>query len=137
MIGDMLRQNWSTLHSHSIDLKFRHSAKEGPAKPAKGQGADEGAWMQKRGMGTGENRAKPWRVGCTKGRAATYCSRLMSFTRMKSSAVTLLAGARFGLIRVEEPEIRIVVTSLSAFFTIAITAPNMSEITTTAYITLS
>ena len=29
MIDDMLRQNWSTLHSHSIDLRFRHSAKAG------------------------------------------------------------------------------------------------------------
>jgi len=24
MIDDMLRQNWSTLYSHSIDLKFQH-----------------------------------------------------------------------------------------------------------------
>jgi hypothetical protein len=30
-----------------------------------------------------------------------------------------------------------VVISLSAFFTITMTAPNISEITTTAYITLS
>jgi hypothetical protein len=27
MIDDMLQQNWSTLHSNSIDLKFRHSTK--------------------------------------------------------------------------------------------------------------
>ena len=38
MIDDMLRQNWSTLHSHSIDLKFRHSAKTARAKP---EGATE------------------------------------------------------------------------------------------------
>jgi hypothetical protein len=38
MIDDMLRQNWSTLHSHSIDLKFRHSAKAARAKP---EGATE------------------------------------------------------------------------------------------------
>jgi hypothetical protein len=25
MIDDMLHQDWSTLHSHSIDLKFRHA----------------------------------------------------------------------------------------------------------------
>jgi hypothetical protein len=38
MIDDMLRQNWSTLHSHSKDLKFRHSAKAARAKP---EGATE------------------------------------------------------------------------------------------------
>ena len=27
MIDDMLLQSWSTLHSHSIGLKFRHSTK--------------------------------------------------------------------------------------------------------------
>ena len=33
MIYDMLGQNWSTLHSHSIDFKFRHSAIAARAKP--------------------------------------------------------------------------------------------------------
>ena len=27
MIDDMLRQNWSRLHSHSIDSQLRHSVK--------------------------------------------------------------------------------------------------------------
>ncbi len=40
MIDDMLQQNWSTLHSHSIDLKFRHSTKAARDKPVKGQGAE-------------------------------------------------------------------------------------------------
>jgi len=38
MIDYMLRQNWSTLHSHSIDLKFRHSTKAARNKGVKGQG---------------------------------------------------------------------------------------------------
>ena len=40
MIDDMLRQNWSTLHSHSIDLRFRHSTKAALDKGAKGQGTE-------------------------------------------------------------------------------------------------
>jgi hypothetical protein len=35
MIDDMLQQNWSTLHSHSMDLKLRHSTKSGGTKPLK------------------------------------------------------------------------------------------------------
>src|SRR3984893_14272423 len=60
----------------------------------------------------------------------------MSLRRLKCPSITLpLRGAGFGLTRIDEPEIRIVVISLSAFFTITMTAPNIIEITTTAYIT--
>ena len=34
MIGDILRQNWSTLHSHSINLTFRRYTKAAQDKPA-------------------------------------------------------------------------------------------------------
>src|SRR5579862_2607953 len=38
MIDDMLPQDWSTLHSHSIDLKFRCSIKVSRDEPVKRQG---------------------------------------------------------------------------------------------------
>src|ERR1700730_10594540 len=60
----------------------------------------------------------------------------MSLRRLKCPSITLpLRGAGFGLTRIDEPEIRVLVISLSAFFTMTMTAPNIIEITTTAYIT--
>jgi hypothetical protein len=39
MIDDMWQQNWSTLHSHSIDLKFGDFTNAARDKPVRGQGA--------------------------------------------------------------------------------------------------
>jgi hypothetical protein len=41
MIDDMLLQNWSTLHSHSLYLKFEHSTKAAWGKPVEGDGTGE------------------------------------------------------------------------------------------------